>query len=198
MHRGGWQDASNVLAEAFFHDPVFGWLLPDSARRGGALQRYFGITARDVVLRHPGSVAVVERGEVLGAALILPPAHWRTPIRVEARHALDYSRVFGRRIGHALGALTAVERLHPRIPHYYLPYIGVVSAAQGQGIGNALLADLTRRCDAERLPAYLEASSPENARLYRRHGFITTRQIRPLGAPPIELMIRRPGPLSGT
>ena len=192
--RDDWPEASEVLADAFLHDPVFGWLLPDPARRAAALRRYFGIAARDVVLRHAGSIAVVEHGKVLGAALILPPGQWRTPIRVEARHAVSYGRIFGRRLGHALGALTVVERLHPRFPHYYLPYIGVASAAQGQGVGNALLTVLSHRCDAEGLPAYLEASSPENARLYRRHGFVTTRQIRPLGAPPIELILRNPAP----
>jgi ribosomal protein S18 acetylase RimI-like enzyme len=190
--REDWSRASDVLADAFFGDPVFGWLLPDPEHRAAALRRYFAIVARDVVLRHPGSVAVMDGGQILGTALILPPGQWRTPIGVEARHAFAYGGIFGRRLGHAFGALTAVERLHPRVEHHYLPYIGVATAAQGQGIGNALLADLTRRCDADGLPAYLEASSPENARLYRRHGFVTTRRIRPLGAPPIELMFRRP------
>ncbi|MEV0670777.1 GNAT family N-acetyltransferase [Mycobacterium sp. NPDC050441] len=186
------QTAADVLADAFYTDPVFSWLLPDAARRAEALRRYFAIAARDVVLRHPGSVAAVGPGGAQGAALILPPGHWRTPISVEARHAVAYARIFGRRLGHALGALTAIERAHPRFPHYYLPYIGVVTTARGQGVGSTLLSDLARRCDAEELPAYLEASSPDNARLYRRHGFVTLQQVRPLGAPPIELMVRQP------
>jgi hypothetical protein len=49
------------------------------------------------------------------------------------------------------------------------------------------------RCDREGLPAYLEASSPDNARLYRRLGFTSLEVVRPLGAPPLELMIRTPG-----
>lgn len=192
LQRQDWEQAAEVLADAFFTDPVFGWLLPDPRRRTDALRQYFAIAARDVVLRHPGSISAVATGGTLGAALVLPPGQWRTPVRVEARHAVSYGRIFGRRLGHALGALMAAERAHPRFAHYYLPYIGVTGAARGLGIGSALLTDLTRRCDAEGLPAYLEASSPDNARLYRRHGFVTLRQIRPLGAPPIELMLRRP------
>jgi GNAT superfamily N-acetyltransferase len=84
------------------------------------------------------------------------------------------------------------ERRHPRQRHYYLPYIGVRPAAQGRGLGTALLQPVLERCDRERLPAYLEASSPDNARLYRRLGFTTLETIRPLGSPPIELMIRNP------
>lgn len=92
-----------------------------------------------------------------------------------------------------MGTLTILERRHPRQRHYYLPYIGVRPAAQGRGLGTGLLAPVLERCDRERLPAYLEASSPDNARLYRRLGFTTREIIRPLGSPPIELMIRDPG-----
>jgi hypothetical protein len=45
------------------------------------------------------------------------------------------------------------------------------------------------RCDREDLPAYLEGSDPDNARLYRRLGFTTQQLLRLLGSPPTELMI---------
>jgi GNAT superfamily N-acetyltransferase len=123
---------------------------------------------------------------------VLPPGQWRTPLRVQALHPLAYLRIFGRRLPHALGVLTALERRHPRQPHHYLPYIGVRPDAHGHGLGTALLEPLLQRCDHEGLPAYLEASSPDNARLYRRVGFTTQELVQPLGAPPIELMIRNP------
>lgn len=46
--------------------------------------------------------------------------------------------------------------------------------------------------DREGVPAYLEASCPDNARLYRRLGFRTLEIVRPLGSPPLELMLREP------
>ncbi len=101
-------------------------------------------------------------------------------------------RTFGWRLPRATGLLAQLERLHLRESHYYIPAIGVVSAAQGQGLGAALLAPVLARCDQERLPAYLEASSPRSARLYERLGFVTTREIRPLRSPPIQLMVRHP------
>jgi GNAT superfamily N-acetyltransferase len=48
---------------------------------------------------------------------------------------------------------------------------GVVPEATGNGRGSALLEPVPRRCDAEGLPAYLEASSEHNARVYGRLGF---------------------------
>jgi GNAT superfamily N-acetyltransferase len=49
--------------------------------------------------------------------------------------------------------------------------VGVVPEATRQGRGSALLEPVLRRCDTERLPAYLEASGEDNARLYARLGF---------------------------
>ncbi|WAC90177.1 GNAT family N-acetyltransferase [Mycobacterium sp. Aquia_213] len=182
---------ADVLAEAFQNDPLYGWLVPDPGRRPEALQRFFAVEAR-LILPHLCSFVATDSTGNLGALLMLPPGHWRKPMHTQARHGLGYAGIFRRRLGHAFGMLTVLERLHPREPHFYLPYGGVVPAAQGQGVGASLLAEVERLCDERNLPAYLEASTADNARLYRRHGFVTLQQVTPLGAPPIELMLRRP------
>ena len=181
---------ADVLAAAFTDDPVLGWLLPRAERRAAALRRFFGIEAAAIALPHGHtSVARTEVGTV-GAALVLPPGQWRTPVPVLARHAVGYLRVFGPRIGHAVGILDALERRHLREPHFYLPYIGVRPEFHGRGIGTALLGPVLARADRDGLPTYLEASSPDSARLYRRLGFRTVQTVRPLGSPPLELMVR--------
>jgi ribosomal protein S18 acetylase RimI-like enzyme len=177
---------SAILAEAFTDDPVMRWLIPNDSRRPDALRRFFAIEAQGIALPHRVSLVA----GTAGAALVLPPGKWRTPFSAEVRHSVGLGRVFGRRVGHALGLLTAFERKHLREPHYYLPFIGVRNGARGQGVGNSMLKALTDRCDDEHVSAYLEATSPDNARLYRRHGFVTLQAIQPLGAPPIELMVR--------
>jgi GNAT superfamily N-acetyltransferase len=197
-----WRELTAVLASAFADDPVFGWLLPREATRRRALERFFALETRRIVLRHERSFAMADGTELLAAALVLPPGRWRTPLRVQGIFGPRYVQIFGRRLPHALGVLTDMERRHPRDPHVYLPYIGVVAAAQSQGLGTALLRLILERCDHERLPAYLEASNPRCARLYARLGFETVETIRPLGAPPIELMSRPPAsvgvPTDGT
>lgn len=187
-----WPETGAALAAAFVGDPVFCWMLPEPARRPAALRRYFAIEARHIALQHGCSVAVCDASDVVGVALVFPPDRWRMPVSTLARQAPGYLRIFGRRTPQAIGMLASVERRHLLRPHYYLGYIGVVPSAQGRGFGSALLKPIADRCDAEGLPGYLEASSPSSARLYERFGFASVEQIRPLGAPPIELMVREP------
>ena len=176
------------LAAAFEADPVFGWLIPRGSGRRGRLERFFRLELEHIVL--PAGAAWTT-GELPGAALTLPPGRWKTPPRVTLGHGPEAVRVFGRRTGHGLGLLTRMESRHLREPHWYFPYIGVAPAQQGRGLGRTLMEPVLDRCDRERLPAYLEATSPDNARLYRRLGFREVETVTFAGSPPL-LAMRRP------
>src|SRR5262249_45813816 len=67
-----------------------------------------------------------------------------------------------------------LEKYHPKIPHAHLVFLGVSTAAQGKGVGSALLKTTLAPVDAAHLPAYLETSSQRNVDLYARHGFEVT------------------------
>ncbi len=68
-----------VMAEAFFEDPIYGWLMPNDSKRPARLRRYFAIE-----LRHLGLARgrVWTRGDLTGAALSLPPGAWRSPLHI--------------------------------------------------------------------------------------------------------------------
>jgi ribosomal protein S18 acetylase RimI-like enzyme len=87
-----------------------------------------------------------------------------------------------------------MDASHPREPHWHLPLIGVHPALQGQGIGSALLRHALATCDEQHLPAYLEATSPANVRLYERHGFQAIGRIQAADSPPVIPMLRKPSP----
>lgn len=90
-------------------------------------------------------------------------------------------------------AQEVMARRHPREPHYYLHAIGARRGFQGKGLGSALLKHVTRRCDEEAMPAYLESSSPLNIPLYQRHGFeIQAEEPVGEGGPPLTFMWREP------
>lgn len=176
---------ARTLAEAFYEDPVFSWLLPDDRSRLARLRRFYLVELRHVALRRGCACAA---DDLSGAAIITPPGAWRLPLVAMLRQGM----LFGVHIPRAARMLGAVETLHPRKPHHYFAHIGVVPGSQGKGLGSALMRPTLDRCDAENLPAYLEASSERSAALYARLGFELIRELRVGGSPPLRLMQRPP------
>jgi GNAT superfamily N-acetyltransferase len=181
---------ASTLAEAFFDDPVFGWLMPEDSKRRARLHRYFGIELRYYALPH-GHVWTT--GDLAGAVLSLPPGSWRAPPRA----TLMEGRAFGIHLSRAARMGAAMEWRHARElrgPHYYVRDIGVRPDMQGKGLGSALMGPTLERCDRDGLPAYIEASSERSAALYERLGFQHIRELRVGGSPPLWLMIRPGAP----
>jgi ribosomal protein S18 acetylase RimI-like enzyme len=182
---------ARVLARAFDRDPVANYML-----RHEGLERAFGTFFRHAVLPHREAWLASADGAdgVDGVALWTPPGKWSTSsLRLLAMGPALLAAVGAKRaLARALAAQRVQDR-HPKKPHWYLFTIGVDPDKQGRGVGSALLRGVLERCDAERSPAYLEASTESNARLYERHGFAVTEEMRMApDAPPIWLMWREP------
>jgi GNAT superfamily N-acetyltransferase len=176
---------ADVLADAFYEDPIFGWMMTDERSRLRRLRRFFAVQLRHVGLAR-GRVWTSE--DLIGASVSTPPGAWRVPPGA----ALLLGATFGLHLPRATRLLAAVESRHPRGAHYYFADIGVLSSMQGRGFGSALMRPTLERCDREGLPAYLEASSERSATLYERLGFRTTSELRVAGSPPLRLMLRPP------
>jgi GNAT superfamily N-acetyltransferase len=85
-----------------------------------------------------------------------------------------------------------MEASHPAFAHWYLSLIGVDPAAQGRGLGSALMHHVLAEVDSVGVPAYLEATSPRNRTLYERHRFESIGVIQHGGSPPMWPKIRYP------
>lgn len=178
-----------AVAEAFYDDPLLSWVFPDDARRLRQLDEGFGFFMRKVWFRH-GHCYTTDR--FAGGSFWLPPGTWHLGFLRQLLMLPGMVRFAGRNMPRLMGVLNAMEREHPHDPHYYLPVIGVAPAWQGRGFGAALLRPVLEICDRERLPAYLEASSPRNRALYERHGFRAVGEIRVKDSPPVWPMRREP------
>jgi GNAT superfamily N-acetyltransferase len=180
-----------MMAEAFFEDPVLGWLMPDDRKRLVRLRRVFAIELRYMALARG---RVWTTSDLTGAALTTPPGRWRVPLHA----TLLEGSAFGINISRAARLGAAMEWRHVRERHYYVRDVGVLPDMQGKGLGSRLLRPTLDRCDHEGLPAYLEASSERNAVLYERLGFNIISELRVGGSPPLRLMLRPPHPRSSS
>ncbi len=181
---------SRALGAAFADDPVMSWLINDAARRPGVLAGNFRLLLEEIWLEHEATYTTVGTA---GAAIWDPPGKWSVSIPRQIGLLPRALRVWGRRLPRALLTLAKLERGHPTRSHYYLAVLGVEPESQGRGLGSALMFPILHRCDADGVPAYLEASSPRNRALYELHGFEVTREFQVgSGAPPVWGMWRDP------
>jgi ribosomal protein S18 acetylase RimI-like enzyme len=180
---------AEAVAQAFYDDPLLSWIFHDDARRMRRLTEGFGLYLRRIWLPHDDCYTT---DRLAGGSFWLPPGTWHLGVVAQLRLLPAMFRFAGRELPRLMRVLTAMEREHPHDQHYYLPVIGVAPQWQGRGFGSALLRPVLEICDRERLPAYLEASSPRNRALYERHGFRTVGEIRVKDSPPLWPMRREP------
>jgi ribosomal protein S18 acetylase RimI-like enzyme len=188
------QACAAALAQAFFEDPVFSWVLREDPRRLKLLDGAFELFLRRLWLAHEQTYTTAQG---VGAAVWEPPGQWRYSVSTQLRLLPAMLGVFRRHLPRVLRVLAKLEAGHPaepeHPPHYYLAFLGVAPQWQGRGLGAALLAPVLARCDEDGVPAFLEASTPRNRALYERNGFKVIGEFK-LGrsAPPQWRMWREP------
>ena len=174
---------AEMLARAFVDEPVsqrvYAGLTPEKQLKNLTLD-FSGELG--VCVRRGEPLEVRQNGIPAAAALIYPPGAYPLPWLDEVWVTISA------RLGHSRydlrawqGWVEAVGKDHPTAPHYYLEYLGVEPACQGQGLGSRLLAELTRRADAAQVGCYLETATERNVRLYERFGFQVGEQKEIIG-----------------
>jgi GNAT superfamily N-acetyltransferase len=156
---------AELLSLAFMEDPVSRWIFPGPDRRRRAHPEFFGAFAGYAFDR--GEVWVTE--DFTGATLWFP----------EGGEPEDEDALLARFVAldederARFCALSEVMGVNiPTRPRFlHVQFVGVLPKHQGTGVGGALLRHRLEHLDAEGIPSYLEASSPDSARLYRRLGF---------------------------
>jgi ribosomal protein S18 acetylase RimI-like enzyme len=184
---------ATVLARAFYDDPVMSWMLPDDRTRLKALTRAFSGLARHHFLSRGGS-EVARRDDGIGGATLWDPPGQRKASRLEELIMMPVMMwAFRSRVPASVQVMELMEKHHPEEPHWYLMVIGSDPSVRGAGFGQSLMHSRLDRCDAERVPAYLENSNPRNESYYLRFGFEVMGEIKlPDGGPSMWPMWREP------
>ena len=160
---------TRMLARAFHEDPVASYACRPEALRPRVLERLFGLRLRDIHVH--GEIWTVDGLE--SAAVWTPPERWHTTARQDLSYAssLLHPQLL-MRMPMVVGGLLRIQSMHPeQPPHWYLAILGTEPAAQGRGLGSALMAPVLEQCDRDGLGAYLESSKEQNIDFYARHGF---------------------------
>jgi ribosomal protein S18 acetylase RimI-like enzyme len=180
-----------VLARAFHDHPVYRHALPDDAARR---RRLPGLMHTMVVTMYghagPLDVADDELGRLVGAAAWHRPGHPEPGGPARLRGILGMARATRTRLGEWSRLGSAIERLRPDEPHWYLFHVGADPRHQARGVGSALVRRGLERVDADGVAAHLECA-PDLVGYYARFGFAEVDTV-PLEA--LELVtMTRPG-----
>ncbi len=182
-----------TLTDAFAADPHLDWFMRADARRDAARQAFF----RMLIGQEGLPRGRIDRPAGGGAAAVWMPFDWLGPMPLwaELQGLPAMLRATGlSRFGRIMAIRADMDRHHPMDrPHAYLWFLGVSPAAQGRGVGSALLRAAAARLDAAGTPAYLETGATRNVALYERHGFKVLSEHRARAdAPPMWSMWREP------
>jgi ribosomal protein S18 acetylase RimI-like enzyme len=177
--------AVGTLVLAFAADPFVRWIYPEPTQYllhfPSALEAFGGSAfAADTVWR---------LGDFAAVALWMPPG---VEPDGEATLAHLQATVTPDKTDDLMAVFAQMDEAHPTIRHWYLPWFGVDSVVQGQGLGSELMRTCLEIVDRDHLPAYLDSTNPRNVSFYQRHGFTVTGEWRAGTSPPIISMLRDP------
>ena len=165
--------ACDVLARAFFDDPMTRYAMPADEHRARALPAFFSIGVR---LGVGAATALVTPGAVEGVAIWMPPGletftsqQMRAAGVAAANAAIGQEAV--RRFDRVLATWAPLRMRDMPDPHWYLMILGVAPPRQGRGIGGRLIAPTLAQADTEGRPCYLETTNARNVPFYQQHGF---------------------------
>ena len=172
VERVGAAEAADVLARAFFDDPVLTYLV-----RPREVRLVLGALCLDGIAE-----GIRADGRLVAASVWLPPGEHSSSLRqlpAWARLAVRNPRALPR----LLRAGRTLDALHPDEPHWFLSLLGVLPELQGTGLGSALVGPGLARADGHLV--HLDTGRPENVPWYRRFGFEVTDEVHAVpGAPP--------------
>jgi ribosomal protein S18 acetylase RimI-like enzyme len=184
---------ATTLARAFDKDPIMSWCIREDNKRSEAMRYCFEYMLSGSVKF--GKVTCTE--DLNACAIWLPPGKWLgVPSIMETLIQLpDLIRWIGlSRINRWMTMIKLEAKYRPKIPHFYLAFLGVEPEKQGQGHGSVLLKDMLHKIDSIQLPAYLESSNIRNIPLYKRYGFKITGELNLPKGPTMWAMWREPKP----
>jgi ribosomal protein S18 acetylase RimI-like enzyme len=172
------REAAEVLARAFFEDPLLVYYLPERGERSRVLPGFMLACVR--YCRAHGEVWTTPALD--GVACWLPPGQtgfdvWGFIRAGVGAVPLTFHWSVLRRVS---TVERAVDRFHHAVmpgPHCYLMLLGVDPTRQGQGVGSRLIAPQIAQAKLAKVPVYLETMTERDVSFYLKNGFTVADQL---------------------
>jgi len=159
-----WTAVAETLVDALRDDPFFLWLVGIGFMKDPVA--YFRNQV-DYLLKHEARIDTTDahEGIAIWTKPVEPPIHPNTPDMVKV-------------------AIREIAAAAPRDRHELLAWIGTRQAAQGSGLGTAVLANGLARMDKRDRPTALWTSSERSRSFFEHHGgYAVITDVKPIAAP---------------
>ncbi len=165
--------AAEVLARAFYDDPIFVHFIPDASERKNKLPYLIRFLTR-YGISHGEVYAISSNME--GVAVWIPSekaarTQWRMMVNGGLSLYLKLGRKIVSRRRPVIDFISLIHRLHAPFRHWYLELIGIDPELQGKGYAGILLKAMLARLDRENVPCFLETQNGNNVPIYQHYGF---------------------------
>ncbi|GID26988.1 GNAT family N-acetyltransferase [Paractinoplanes brasiliensis] len=156
---------ADIVAEAFEDLDVIRFLVPQQTRRWSVSRAWYRLYIAHAI---GGAGQVVVTEDHSAAAVWFDRTR---PFTEPDQYSEQLVKLAGDALPRFRHLDAQMDAHHPTDPHWHLLFLAVRPPRQNHGLGARLLAHTHARLDADGIPAYLEATSPQNQRLYHRHGY---------------------------
>jgi ribosomal protein S18 acetylase RimI-like enzyme len=173
-----------TIVAAFATDPVERWLWPEADAYTASFPDFVAAFGGDRAFGHQTAWGARD-----GSAVALWLAPGVEPVE-EALVGVLTESVSVQKHDDLFSTLEQMAAIHPRDPHWYLPWLAVAPGRQGHGLGGQLLEHGLAIVDANELPAFLETPNPRTVPLYESHGFEVVGTAQAGSCPPMTSMLR--------
>lgn len=186
--------ATEVLFNAFQHDPVFNAIFEGATReqRSALYDTTLRYCLRYGQVWAPSPNLEGVAGWVWGRQSSMTP--WRMLVSGAIWPALKMGGKYSQRMATAFKPVDEDRKRHMSgQPYLYLFMIGVSAGYQGQGYGRILLDEVIGFAERDGMAVCLETETDDNVRLYEHFGFEVIKKVTlPLVNLPMWEMVRLP------
>ncbi|MEA2467471.1 MAG: hypothetical protein QOJ57_1597 [Thermoleophilaceae bacterium] len=164
------REAAVLLARAFSNDPIWRAIGPQHPRHRFIVSMLFHYGELKIARRQRAWVlGAFEGDELRGVLIAYRPEKLATPFLSWLPKVVAFTIAGPIAAYRGATMWSRLSALHPDETHVYGWLLAAVPP--DRGVGSLLLEDFFRDVDAHGWPVYIEATHPDNVRLYRRMGW---------------------------